>query len=348
MIINARSPFIIEVNEALQTGSKIELFIWNDPNIQPTDPNYILSKAISASNNLLTTYNIAPFIREYINLLDSSTVGIVDDTNVNQYCNVVVKRYKFDGSYTLLDTTTYLAFDAYTEYTEGYNKDSGLIRANEGTFYYDLDTLEAGHITVVTETDYKVRYTRLDTMATVTSALPDDSVLNVPKVRSYIGGTYYEEGNMFEILDNSNNVLFTATYLPKEVCKYTPVKCDYINKLGAWNRIWFYAKSTDKFKSENKEYNLLQSDLVNYDVSEGQKKVFNAQAKESIEVNTDWVSEDFKAIIKELMLSERILLDGKPVTIQSKDTELFKHINTNLINYRLEFEYAFNFIQTVM
>lgn len=348
MIINARSPFIIEVNEALQTGSKVELFIWNNPNVQPTDPTYTLSKAISASNNLLTTYNISPFIREYINLLDSATVGVVDFTNESQYCNVVVKRYKYDGSYTLLDTTQYLAFDAYTEYSEGYNKDSGLIRAIEGTFYYDLDTLEAGHITVVTETNYKVRYTRLDTLATFTASLPNDSVLNVPKVRSFIGGTYYEEGNKLEILDDTNAVIFTATYKPKEVCKYTPVKCDYINKFGAWNRIWFYAKSTNKFKSENKDYNLLQDTLVNYDVTEGQKKVFNAQAKESIEVNTDWVDESFSTIIKELMLSERILIDDKPVTIQSKDTELFKHINTNLINYRLEFEYAINFIQNVM
>lgn len=348
MIINARSPFIIEVNEALQTGSKVELFIWNNPNLQPTDPNYTLSKAISASNNLLTTYNIAPFIREYINMLDSSSVGVVDNTNESQYCNVVVKRYKFDGSYTLLDTTTYLAFDAYTEYSEGYNKDSGLIRAIEGTFYYEPSLLDPGHITVITETSYKARWTRLDTLTTITQTLPNDSVLDVPKVYNFILNSYYPYGNKLEILDDVNTVIFTATYKPKEACKYTSVKCDYVNKLGAWNRIWFYAKSTDKFKSENKDYNLLQSNLVNYDVTEGQKKVFNAQAKESIEVNTDWVSEDFKAIIKELMLSERILLDGKPVTIQSKDTELFKHINTNLINYRLEFEYAFNFIQNVM
>jgi hypothetical protein len=347
MIINARSPYIIEVNEAGQTGSKIEIFIWNS-GLQPTNPTYNLSKAISSSNNLLTTYNISSFIREFFNFADNSTSGVVEVTPTDQYVNVVVKRYKYDGSYTLIDTTTYIAFDGYSNYLDGYNYSSGNIRALQGSFYYNLATADSGQVVVVTETDWKVRYTNLVDLTTNTAALPNDSVLNVPKIRTFLGGNNYDEGNLFEILNDVNAVIFTATYFPKSECKYTPVQCDYINQFGAWNRIWFYVKSTSKFKTENKDYNLLQSNLVNYDVTEGQKMVFNANAKETIEVNTDWVSEDFSEIIKELMLSERILIDDKAAILNTKDTELFKNINTNLINYKLEFEFAFDFIQNVM
>jgi len=348
MIINARSPFIIEVNELLQIGSKIEIFIWNNPSLQPVLPSYTLSKGISASNNLSTTYNISPFISEFISFTDASTVSVVNDTNVNQYCNVLVKRYSYDGSYTLLDSTQYLAFYSFGTYGEGFNYDSGIIRALEGTYYYDLPTAEAGHITVVTATDYKVRYTNLDDLTTNTAALPDDSILNIPKVKSFIFSDNYVEGNLVEILNDVDAVIWSATFKPKEACKYTPVQCDYINSFGAWNRIWFYAKSSSKFKTENKEYNLLQNQLINYDIQEGQRKTFNANGKVTIEVNTDWVDEYYKEIIKELMLSERILINEQPATLSTKDTELFKHINTNLINYKLEFEFAFDYINTVV
>ena len=57
----ARSPHIIEIAETGQTGSKIELFLWNTGS-QPTDPQYILSKRIPASNQIETYYNISPYV----------------------------------------------------------------------------------------------------------------------------------------------------------------------------------------------------------------------------------------------------------------------------------------------
>ena len=48
----ARSPHIIEIAETGQTGSKIELFLWNTGS-QPTDPQYILSKRIPFCQMLL-------------------------------------------------------------------------------------------------------------------------------------------------------------------------------------------------------------------------------------------------------------------------------------------------------
>lgn len=344
MIINARSPFIIEVSEALQLGSKIEVFIWNNPDTQPTDPTYTLSKGISSSNNVQTLYNISSFIREFITFQDATTSSVIVDTNYAQYCNVAVKRYTYDGTYTLLDETQYKAMDGFGTYAEGYNYDSGIVRTLPGTYYYNSTASLVGHNTVLTLTDYKVRYTNLVDNTVDVLTLADNTVLNIPKVKA----SNLSDGNTFEILDELDNSIFGVTYKPKEACKYLPVVCDYVNAYGAWNRIWFYAKNTQKFKTENKEYNLLQSSLVNYDTQEGQRRTFNANGKVSIEVNTDWVDEYFKETIKELMLSERILLGGQPVTIATKDTELFKHINTNLINYKLEFDYAFDYINTVI
>ena len=67
MSINlSRSPYIIEIAETGQTGSKIELFLWTTGS-QPASPQYTLSKKIPASNNIKTYYNISPYTQEYYN-----------------------------------------------------------------------------------------------------------------------------------------------------------------------------------------------------------------------------------------------------------------------------------------
>ncbi len=70
--------------------------------------------------------------------------------------------------------------------------------------------------------------------------------------------------------------------------------------------------------------------------------------KKTIKVNTDWVKEDYKELLKQLMASERILINSLPVKLNTKSTELFKSINTKTINYQLEFEFAFNGINNVI
>ena len=92
----------------------------------------------------------------------------------------------------------------------------------------------------------------------------------------------------------------------------------------------------------------MQSTFPNYNTLEGQRKVFNTSAKKSIKVNTDWVDEDYKDLLKQLMLSERILVNNLPVKLNTKSTELFKSINTKMINYQLEFEYAYNDLNNVI
>jgi hypothetical protein len=85
-----------------------------------------------------------------------------------------------------------------------------------------------------------------------------------------------------------------------------------------------------------------------YSGLEGQRKVFNANGKKSIKVNTGWVKETWKDVLKQIMLSERILIDNKPAKINTKSTELFKQINTKQINYSLEFEFAYDVINSVI
>ena len=87
---------------------------------------------------------------------------------------------------------------------------------------------------------------------------------------------------------------------------------------------------------------------TNYDVLQGQKRSFNTNGMETISVNSGYVNEDFSSNIKQLLMSERILIDNKPAICKTKSLELMKNINNHLINYNLEFEFAYNSINNVI
>jgi hypothetical protein len=340
--IFARSPYLIKIDEAGQSGSKIELFLSNTT--FSVSPQYTLSKLIPASNNLETLYDISPYIREYISFADYSPTNTFTTNPTAQRVNVRVIRYELVVStYNLLDTTDYIAFDGYTYYEEGSNYNLGDFGLSLEENYFYVNS-HAGIFRVVTGTGYTARYTNLITLAVTNVALTNDTVLDIARV--IVANQF--DGNKLEILDATLTVLAIYNFYPKEECKYTPVTIDFVNQFGAWQREFFFKASNDTFSVENTEYNLLQTDSFNYNVQEGQRKIFNANGKKSIKVNTDWVNESWNETLKQIMLSERILIDNKPAKINTKSTELFKHINTKQINYSLEFEFAYDVINSVI
>ena len=342
--IFARSPYLIRIAETGQNGSKVELFL--SATTFSVSPQYTLSKLIPASNNVETLYDISPYIREYIRFASCSAGGNAAATNpTTERVNVRVKRYKLVGStYTLLNTVDYLAFDGSTYYESGYNFDLGDYGLDAGNYYYN-PTSDPGKIRVTGGASFTAKYTNLST-ATFTSLSISNGTFDIPRVRTT--PNELAVGNKVEILDAASAVVKTWYFYPLEECKYTPVIIDFVNKYGAWQREFFFKASNDNFNVENTEYNLMQTNSFNYNTLEGQRKVFNANAKKSIKVNTGWVAESWKEVLKQIMLSERILIDNKPAKINTKSTELFKHINTKQINYSLDFEFAYDVINSVI
>jgi hypothetical protein len=345
--IFARSPYLIRIAESGQNGSKVELFL--SATTFSASPQYTLSKLIPASNNLETLYDISPYIREYIRFASCSAGGNSATPNpTTERVNVRVKRYKLVlSTYTLLDTTDYIAFDGYTYYEDLYNYDLGNYGLDAGNYYYN-PTSDAGKIRVTVGASFTAKYTNLST-ATFTSLSISNGTFDIPRVRTTPNNLLV--GNKVEILNSAGVVQATWYFYPQEECKYTPVIIDFVNKYGAWQREFFFKASNDTFSVENTEYNLLQTSqfpTTFYSGLEGQRKVFNTNGKKSIKVNTGWVAENWKEVLKQIMLSERILIDNKPAKINSKSTELFKSINTKQINYSLEFEFAYDVINSVI
>ena len=348
--IFARSPYIITINETAQTSSKIEIFLWNGTGSAPASPTYTLSKAIPSVSAPSTYYDVSPYIREYINFnlrpINYNTTGT--SLGSTAYCNVTIKRYK--NTSTLLNTTTYYAFDGYAEYSDGYNYDRGEYLLDEGTYYYHYDSdltyinTKAGDLTLEVTAGQKIVHTNLVTNAVNTSTFPSSGL----KTAFRVYGPYWSAGNKLEIKTSADAVLRTYTFLPREECKYQALPIDFVNKYGAWQREFLFKASNDTFNMTNQDFNIMNSSIVSFKEFEGQKKTFNANGRDSIKCNTGWVDESFKDTIKEIMLSEKIILNDLPVTIKTKQTELFKSINTKNINYSLEFDYSFDTIMSII
>ena len=344
--IFARSPYIVRIAQATQVGSKLEIFL--SPTTFGGTPTYTLSKLIPSPTNIDTLYDVSPYIREYIKFNLCAAGGNSAVTNpTNERVNVQLKLYWYNGTtYAQVGTTqTHIAFDGYTYYENLYNYDLGNYGLDAGNYYYNPIS-DAGKIRVTTGASFTARYTNLST-AVVTSLAVSNSTFDIPRVRT----ANVNEGNKVEILNAASAVQATWYFYPLEECKYTPVIIDFVNKYGAWQREFFFKASTDNFNVENTEYNLMQTSqfpTTFYSGLEGQRKTFNTNAKKSIKVNTGWVAESWKEVLKQIMLSERILIDNKPAKINTKSTELFKHINTKQINYSLDFEFAYDVINSVI
>lgn len=356
-MIFARSPYIVTIDELAQESTRLELFLWNGTGAAPAAPTYSLSKKIPSSNQLETYYNIAPFIREFFDFSqsDPTVTGTDDLTNDYAYCNVEYKTYyTLGGVETLGGTFTDKAFDGFGYYEDesNYTGQSILltnlsIYGGANVYYYPCGVDPEG-FTIVTgaaglNSYWQVEYTNLSTGSTQSFNIGLNSVVNVIKVWA----SWLDVGNKVEILDADENIVGTYYFVPQCECKYDVVTVDFINRFGSWQREFFYKVSTENVEMENNKYKLNPLVFPRYEIYEGQYKNFNTNAKRIIKANTGWVNENYKQVMEELLLSETIRVNDLPAVLRTKSIEKFKSINTKTINYQMEFEMAYDVINSI-
>jgi len=369
----SRSPYIIEIDEAGQTGSKIELFLWTTgaaPNPATDPPQYTLSKKIPASNNIKTYYNISPYVKEYYNFTNWANGGTEPyntydaDISTNYIVNYAIKKYKdVSGTFTLLGTDTGQFMSGYNHYMEGFNTVSSTVLLSEGRYFYNHDsgalsttvTNMAGSFDVDLAVNDAIKYTNLVTGATSTVTATTAGVKTFSRV--YL--PFLSQGNKVEFLGGGSAVRWTGFFEPQCEPKYTPVAVDFINRYGSWARIFFQKAKKRNINVQADTYKVNPSVLPYVPTSEGQVREFNKNGKETIKLNTGYVNDLYGSYIEELLLSEKVMLYDPeklynntakyaPVIVQSKSLLKQRGINKKVMNYELTFEFAFDLISNVV
>ena len=322
-----RSPYFILVNEANQLGSKVELYLYNKSNGVPILPTYTLSKKIASPTQTENIYNIANYAKEYIEPITPVYVSVPTEENDQTWAYCLVKRYTelTLGVYSLLSTETFVCLNGYTDYSGGYNNSEigdivPMLNTNIKKYVKDFTS---NYINVFFEVGYyDTSYGYID--------VTEPSVYKLPIL---------EETTVIEsIIINS-----------EELCeaKYTPIVCTFINRFGGWEYLTFFKANKTGIDTEYKKFDLMPSS-VNYNVNLPVTKTFNQQGKQKITCNTGWVEENYFDLIQDLLLSQTILLDNKPVIIKSQSSDKKTYIKDKNINYTIDFEYAYGLINDII
>jgi len=337
-----RSPYFIEVNELSQIGSKVELYFYNSGTAIPTLPTYTLSKPIASALQPNTVYNISNYAKDFIKPIAPVFVNDVVAEDVTTWCYVLVKRYKevSAGSYTLLDEETIVCLNGFSKYSDGYNYSTTNVVVpmfnTEHNNYITSDRQK--YLNIYVEVSEPCEWNTPDALFSFTPSLP--TVYKLPLNNSL------STGNVSQFFLASVEQFKAYAYTVCEP-KYTPIICNFVNRYGGWEFLTFFKANMQSIEVNSKDFNMLPS-AVNYNVLQGQKQVFNKQGKQKIKCNTGWVDENLSELIEDMLLSNVVLLDGKPAIVKSQSFDIKTSLNNKNINYEIEFEFNYGLINDVI
>lgn len=352
ILIAARSPYQVVIDEADQVATKVELYLWNKDVLPPPHPTYIMSEKIASVTQRETNYNISPFVLEKISQIQndytSDTVSIESDSN---WCYVrIIKYYSTDGvTFDLLTDKSYIGVNAYTLVEDGVNYD-----------YCNDDVailLAEKKITVqyqATRYYYNFMCERSASLSYVVNYLKNNVIVNTQtfltagasEIFNYKIPLAVNESDTTEIKLGTTLISKFQTELILE-CKYEPVLVSFVNRYGGWQPLTFFKASENSIDTKGTEYNLMPESW-NYNYQVGQTKTMNINGSKMIKCNTGFVDEDYSELITDLLMSDTILVNFLPATVKSKSTVLKKHLKEKNINYTIEFEYSNNLLNNVV
>jgi hypothetical protein len=352
-IVNIRSPFKIVINESGQLFTQVKLYIWNKGDTEPTTPTYTLSKNVPDLVNRECVFNISNFLQEFVEPIEADAsfgFDIVEENHKN-WCFFKVERYYGVDikDLTLLDTTNYIGLNGFTDYMLG-NQEielanyKFLIPVNE----VDYLTNKLGYINLIIDTNYtNYEILFLDGIY--------DYVKNLIDLFGY-GVFLFKIPFAYSLNNTCSIVLYDITNdesliaintNPIDECKYTPVECAFINSRGGWQFLTFFKAQLNSISVKGSEFNLLP-DATNYEPLRGQTKVFNLNGNQTIKCNTGWIDENKNLLFRDLLLSETVLIDNKPAKLKTQSLTYKTQLKDKMINYEMEFEYAFDLINNVV
>jgi len=172
------------------------------------------------------------------------------------------------------------------------------------------------------------------------------SVISVSGSATSIGGSY--DSTIFRI----------------DCTKYgSGRKIIFINRYGVQQDLWFFLKETKTLARRNEGYkaNILTYPSTNnpatYSISNAPNRTFNTTAKQSFTLSSGYYSESANNFFEELLLSEYVWLSRTnkvteadevvPVKVKKSSIAFKTSVNDKLIEYTIEFEEAFDYINNI-
>lgn len=385
--INVRSPYYVKASNASLASATLSLYIYTGTfTTDKGTAKYTITKNEISSNNYVV-FEIAELVRDYLDIefdgeYDSQTVWVEADIEMFDAING-------GGSSLGTTSTDYIAFDGYGYFEDGINSELSrtYLQSNKEIFRPSDQNVRVPVFTEDTDSVsflYKGEVKRVQSISssTNTNAQIDYITLsgadNTDNYKERVladGGTLEDNSLLDAFLDSVDIGLVDELYINSdsgteaikistEPCsKYEPYKVTFINKFGALQDIYFSLKSIESLNTKGETYksNVVDFGTLTYDTYKPQVAQYNKLGKESITLNTNYLSEEYNEVIKQLMMSEQVWLtrlDNPAPDSNNLETVLavipktqsvtYKtSLNDRLVQYTVDFDYAFDKINTV-
>jgi hypothetical protein len=364
-VINTRSPYFIEVDEAGQAAAQLRLWVWNKNETQPATATYTIEKKIPSVDSPIIVFNISPYIAEQIETISAVIENIPFEDSDQMWVYVYAEWYfntEGDKEWELVRSISYVGTQSFTSYLGGANQTQNnkveyLINSNIIQYYNEASTqLQLPYFNVLIEHDgesiTRANWQNLRTTGVTSRVILDDTypaetyLFKIPAKNAAISSHNFGN-NVYITTDLFEGELPIVTFLPVCESKYTPVVCTFINRYGGWQFLTFWKAQTNNIEVKNSEFRLLP-DNWDYNPLRNQTQQFNFVGTQSVKLNTGWVDENYSELMFDLMASETILLDNKPANIKTKSMPIKTGLQDKMINYEVEFEYSYNLINDVV
>ena len=317
-LVRLRSPFFLNETSSSASGSA-------DLSIKINNVNqYVISKNTNSNN---VVFEVSELIKDYLDVTwdgvfpysttTKNSLVITAEIDINFFTGTKEQRaIAAESSSELVEHNIY-GFDAYSEFNEGSNKQlvAGQLLQSNTTMYLP----ETGAAYVPSESSNGVTYT------TIPDTLAD-------------GGTQTIAGLPITV---------------RRICEpvYNILKVIFLNKFGALQEYYFNKKNVQSLNTNQKSYKSTIISGSTYSPLDHQKLQYNKQGSETIRMNTGYVDDGQFEPIKQIMLSELVWVQigtaVSPINVVTNSLEKKTQINNKLVNYSLDFEFAYDILNNV-
>jgi len=157
---------------------------------------------------------------------------------------------------------------------------------------------------------------------------------------------------------------YPSTIKRIECTKYgSGKKIIFINRYGVQQDLWFFLKETKTLARQNEGYkaNVLTYPSTNnpatYSISDAPNKTFNTTAKQTFTLSSGYYPQGANNFFEELLLSEYVWYERInkvsgadeviPVKVKKSSIQFKTSVNDRLIEYTIDFDEAFDYINNI-
>ena len=342
---------------------KLWIYSGNFGSKDPENPTYTLQKDKLPSESGIT-FDIAELVKDYIEIRFTG-----DYTTIQQSAFV---EYELTRVFDDLSESTligdFVAYNGYGDFEEGVNPELNPVLLQSNTTIYvpegelprvpilrstngaALVEYYTGGVLVNTETQGMViEYITadLDNYTADTELLNADVSILTTAIGTGIA-EYEGADKMIIVATNGTTTTVNVNYICEP--KYTPYKVTFLNKFGVLQDLWFFKKRTDNLNVTKESYKRNTIDIGANDVSysryKSTKELYNINSDRSFTMNTGFVIEDFNEVIRQLLMTENAWISENnevyPIVPKTSSLDYKTQLNDKLINFTIEFDYAYN------